>query len=520
MRELDMGTDSGVSSKFDLSFGWADAPDGGWGIDIESGIGVWPHIDEHIQQVVEALLEGGNPAAPLPGEVEACLERGTGPTLPIEYSILGGAVIDWPQLCGGGICVHEMIVQSAAAVPAKVAVSDIERSLTFKQMVDEARLLACVMQQQGISPNEPFVGVHMPHSVEWLIACLATLMAGSAVFPLDANLTRYHVAQTVESVGVTTICTVSAFRAKLPSSHRDHNKHILLDHGWQTAMRDKAARTELICYDTANKLDHVAFLAPSSGSTGCPKAIIVPHRAATADKLWRYELYPYSEDEVEGLNLFFACECLRAIAVGQSAFVLPDAAMIDSKRFAVLISEYKVSRIMMTPSLLGSMLSDPNLDAFAKLASLKIIFVSGEVVPAPLVVALAARLPGVQLVNCYSTWETQDVCYSNLTVSCVQNCQFAPAGHVMPNVKVHIVDTSMQPTMCGVPGEIVITSPALALGYLNDDQDTSEKFISSPFGVRDVCVYRTGDQGRVRSDGQLEVIGRRGLEIKIRGFKV
>ena len=70
----------------------------------------------------------------------------------------------------------------------------------------------------------------------------------------------------------------------------------------------------------------------------------------------------------------------------------------------------------------------------------------------------------------------------------------------------------------GVPGEIVVVSDALALGYLNDAERTSEKFVASAEGNK--RMYRTGDQGRVRSDGQLEVMGRRGLEIKIRGFKV
>lgn len=443
-------------------------------------------------------------------------------------SVLGGAVIDWPQLRDGGMCVHEMIAAAAAVAPAaKVAVSDIERSLTFEQMMDEARLLACVMQMQGVSASAPFVAVHMPHSVDWLVACLATLLAGGAVFPLDTNLARDHVEQIVESAGVTTVATVSAFVDNLPSSYRADDKHIVIDAGWQPAMRDKAAGTELKSYDTADKLDRVAFVAHSSGSTAQPKAIIVPHRAATACWLARYELYPYSSDEVEGLNIFFAWECLRAIAVGQSAFVLPDAAMIDTKRVAALISEHKVSRIMITPSLMGNILSHPNLDVAAALGSLKIIFLEGEVVLAPLVVAFAARLPGVQLVNCYSTWESEDVCYSNLTVSSVRNCKFAPAGNVMPNVKVHIVDKNMQPTMCGVPGEIIITSPALALGYLNDDERTNEKFVASEkladgnvLADTNVRVYRTGDQGRLRSDGQLEVMGRRGLEIKIRGFKV
>ena len=74
MRELEPAEENGdAGAKFDLSFGWADVPGGGWGIDIESGIGGWPRIDERIQQVVEALLSDGDPSVLLPNETEASL---------------------------------------------------------------------------------------------------------------------------------------------------------------------------------------------------------------------------------------------------------------------------------------------------------------------------------------------------------------------------------------------------------------------------------------------------------------
>jgi hypothetical protein len=74
MEELEPAEgDSWASAKFDLLFGWADAPHGGWEIDIESGIGGWPRIEERIQHVVEALLSDGDPSVLLPNETEASL---------------------------------------------------------------------------------------------------------------------------------------------------------------------------------------------------------------------------------------------------------------------------------------------------------------------------------------------------------------------------------------------------------------------------------------------------------------
>jgi 3-oxoacyl-(acyl-carrier-protein) synthase/acyl carrier protein len=153
---------------------------------------------------------------------------------------------------------------------------------------------------------------------------------------------------------------------------------------------------------------------------------------------------------------------------------------------------------------------------------MKVIFLEGEVVPASLVTVFYNRVPTCKLVNVYSTWESEDITYCELTPESVRHCRFAPAGNVMPAVTVRIVDKNLRPTMLGVPGEIVISSPALSLGYLNDPVRTADKFIPTPFpdDPQGSKIYRTGDAGRFRPDGRLEVMGRRGLEIKIRGFKV
>ena len=79
--------------------------------------------------------------------------------------------------------------------------SDVDRSLTFEQLMDEARLLARVMQAQRVSPDAPFVAVHMPHSVDWVVVCLAALLAGGAIFPIDGNLTASQISQIVDAAG-------------------------------------------------------------------------------------------------------------------------------------------------------------------------------------------------------------------------------------------------------------------------------------------------------------------------------
>ena len=366
----------------------------------------------------------------------------------------------------------------------------------------------------------------MNKNVEFFIACLATLMAGGALFAIDLNLTPEHIQGLIDVADAAMVLTTSQkLLDNMPAALRAPGRHLILDAAWQSRLRSLPL-PPLVQLPPKEMIDRVAFVAMTSGSTGKPKGILVSHRAATVCWLARYELYPYCSDEVEveGLNIFFTWEWLRAVAVGHSAFCVPDDAMIDPKKFVTVLRDYKVTRIMITPSLMGNILAYPSLDLPAYLARLKVIYLEGEVTPASLAIAFAKRCPSVHLVNVYGTWEGLDITYTDLSPveHYLKHCRFAPAGMPMPTVRIRIVDPqSMQPTMLGVPGEIVVTSPALAMGYLKDPERTAEKFFPSPFPEdAAMMTYRTGDAGRIRPDGRLEVMGRRGLEIKIRGFKV
>src|SRR5207253_1125775 len=94
-----------------------------------------------------------------------------------------------------------------------------------------------------------------------------------------------------------------------------------------------------------------------------------------------------------------------------------------------------------------------------------------------------------------------------------------PIGKPIANDQIYIVDARMQPVPPGVAGELCIGGTGLAKGYLNQPQQTAERFVANPF-AKDALVYRTGDLARFLPDGNVEFMGRIDHQVKIRGFRV
>jgi non-ribosomal peptide synthetase component F len=199
--------------------------------------------------------------------------------------------------------------------------------------------------------------------------------------------------------------------------------------------------------------------------------------------------------------------------------VIPDDVVIDPKRLVSFFSHHKVTRVMFTPSQLRNILDYPNLNLKRSFASLRHLYLCGEVVPSSLSKRFETRVPFATLWNNYSTWESLDVSYAklpykrSLTIS-----RFAPAGKLAPGVTCRVVDPkTLKSVPFGVPGDLHVSAAHMSLGYITDPVKTKSKFYKH---IDNQTYYNTGDRARILDDGSLELMGRKDDTIKIRGFKV
>ncbi|GAB4192319.1 MAG: hypothetical protein OHK0022_06410 [Roseiflexaceae bacterium] len=207
----------------------------------------------------------------------------------------------------------------------------------------------------------------------------------------------------------------------------------------------------------------------------------------------------------------------------------------ETHSVAAQIRRHSVTHLQCTPSMARMLLSEPDA---AALGELHLLLLGGEALPGPLAAELEALLPG-RVLNMYGPTETtvwsaaHPVAAAGATV---------PIGRPVANTEIYILDRSLRPVPCGVPGELYIGGAGVTRGYLNRPELTAERFVPNPFGegleTRNLRLevaelfqasslkpqasrlYRTGDLARYRSDGVIEFLGRVDQQIKLGGHRI
>ncbi|MDG4767695.1 AMP-binding protein [Solwaraspora sp. WMMD406] len=426
-----------------------------------------------------------------------------------------------------------------AATPEALALVDEPRTWTYRELDRDATAVAASIVACGLDKGD-VVGLLLPHSAEYCLALLGCFGLGTPACLLDKNWPASLLAQFLDSAGVRAVVTTAELAGLLPDAYQAPERLVLLggtsptDPFTRADQGPAAAPARQVSFPYVDPAD-TALISMTSGTSGTPKAVVNSHLGCLYCFDARYALYPYQESSREGLNVFFAWECLRPLLVGKPAVVIPDAHIVDPVRLVRTVADHGVTRLVVTPSLLESVLdhqtAGPSLAD--QLHHLELVFLMGEVVPTRVVDKAAALLPGhVRLVNAYSTWESLDVSYADLlprptddAARPVRPSAYAPVGRVLDGSAAVLLGDDGRPVPYGGVGELHVAGPGVAVGYLNDPEKTAQRFVPCPPALAGssfagATFYRTGDRARLLPEGALEILGRVGDVVKIRGFKV
>lgn len=406
-----------------------------------------------------------------------------------------------------------LFTKQAQSTPDNVALEDEKNTYTYTELHDKVAVLADRFRKYGVG-RDKLVGVLLPRSADYVIACLAALRAGGAFLVLELAYPPDLLADVLDDAKPAVVVTYRAEVGKI----KGRTKIIALDDEQETEVNGQTEEPSPLPAET--DLDRLSFVAYSSGTTGKPKGIANPHKAPVLSYNLRFGISDQQPGDRVACNVFFVWEIIRPLLRGATVVAVPDDASYDPAALVDLLSAKHITETLMTPTLLAAVLSrHPEIGK--RLPKLKTLWLNGEVVTTDLARRALKALPNTRLLNCYSACETHEVACGDIKEMLDEESTYCPVGPPLNPKHTYILDEGGQKVEPGTSGELFVGGPLLARGYLNRPETTAKAFTPDPFdstpGAR---MYRTGDLARFLPNGLLEITGRVGAMIKLRGYSV
>ncbi|MFD4529066.1 amino acid adenylation domain-containing protein [Streptomyces sp. NPDC058470] len=417
--------------------------------------------------------------------------------------------------------VVDRVREVAAERPDAVAVTADDGDVTYRTLMDRVDELALRLRARGAGPDT-VVAVLADRGSAAVTAFLGIQAVGAAYLPLDAGAPMERSASLLADAH-------AGWLLSGPGHAEAADRIVAADGASAEAMPvvgpfDGAAHPVSRTPDGA-RLAYVIF---TSGSTGRPKGAMVHHRGMNNHLLAKVDdlALTAADTVVQNAPLTFDVSVWQMIApllTGGRVLAVGQLLVADPLGLFRTVAHDEVTVLEVVPSLLRAALDvwDEGADV-PEPAALRWLVVTGEELPTELCRRWFARFPGIPMMNAYGPTEcSDDVTHAVITPDTLDEHRItAPIGRAIRNTRLYVLSDELRPVPVGTPGDLYAAGVGVGRGYLGDPGRTAATFVPDPFAADGSLMYRTGDRVRHRPDGQLEFIGRRDAQVKIRGQRI
>jgi amino acid adenylation domain-containing protein len=399
--------------------------------------------------------------------------------------------------------INEMFRRRAALHPDRTAIRGWDGELSYGALLERSDRLAVRLWEAGVRPGT-VVGVYHRRSTATVVALLGILRIGAAYLALDHRDPTARRQAILRDAGVRTLISAGDAATELSS-----DTVIRLDEDVSVTATPPPVRVSD---------EQVAYVAYTSGSTGPPKGVCVPHRAVIR-LVVANDALPLGEQDVflHYAPVAFDASTLEVwgpLLNGGHLVVPPDD--LTPARLCAIVADKQVTALWLTSGLFHQVAAGD----LADLNGVRLLLAGGDVLSVAHVNRVVAALPDTTVSNGYGPTEntTFTCCYP---VPAPVTGDSVPIGRAIGGTSVHVLNPRLNPVVPGQIGELYCGGRGIAQGYLGAAGLTAARFVPDPFARRPGDrMYRTGDLVRELPEGVLEFVGRVDNQVKIRGFRV
>ncbi|MCX4878960.1 amino acid adenylation domain-containing protein [Streptomyces sp. NBC_00847] len=411
------------------------------------------------------------------------------------------------------LSVPEAFARMVAATPDRLALTDGDAGLTYRELDERAARSAHGLRARGVGAGDR-VGVCLERSAELVVTLLAVLKAGATYVPVDPAYPADRLAHTAQDAGLGVVITRLPEFPAVPDCVQVTPGELVDEPsgGWPAPKENMSTPPP--------SPDDAAYVIYTSGSTGRPKGVVVPHRNvialvdATRDEygLGAADVWTWFHSSAFDFSVWEIWGCLLT---GGRLVVVPYFVSREPDHFRDLLVAEKVTVLSQTPSAFAQL-----LDVDHAGVSVRLVVFGGEPLDARMLLPWFDRHPerSCRVVNMFGITETTVHVTEQTLTRKLALAATRSVGRALPGWHLYVVDPAGRLLPPGAAGEICVGGAGVALGYLGQEELTGRRFVPDPFTGG--TMYRSGDLGRLRPDGRLEHLGRIDSQVKIRGFRI
>ncbi|MGH9348635.1 MAG: amino acid adenylation domain-containing protein [Vicinamibacterales bacterium] len=413
----------------------------------------------------------------------------------------------------------DLVLEQASRTPDAVAAVFGAEVATYAELARRAASIGSALRARGAGPDE-LVAVLAHRSIAFLATILGIFQARAAYLPLDPRQPPARHAQILRESGARLLAVAPELEDLLGTVDTMPDACVerleVLERAVPARWHSQQAAT-----------GDLAYVMFTSGSTGVPKGAMVDqvgmvnHLFSKVDALGLTNATRLAQTAAQWFDIS-VWQFLAPLLVGGQVHIIDDATVRDPRLLHRALEDADITVAEVVPSLLRPLIDELSDTRGTPLPALQWMIATGESLSPELTRLWLRRCPGVPLLNAYGPTEcSDDVTHAVIADPPPLTQLRMPIGRPLPNMRVHVLDGAGNQQPIGATGELHVGGVGVGRGYLHDAEATATAFLPDPLGDRPGRrLYRTGDLGRLRSDGEIEFVGRDDDQVKVRGYRI